>query len=327
MATVSHLPHVVANVLVAQAAAELTRDSERMPEVGPSFRDATRVAGSNPAIWGDIFASNREAVAAAIEDAARRLARRRRADPQRRCRGARRLARRRRAPSAAACSRPSSPAGPLRRAAGRRRQPAGHGRRAGAGPRRGRGQHRGHGAAPGAGHASGAISLWVAGEEQAAARPRAGPRPRPHRDRRRRRRTETMARFEPSGPLRGSLRPPADKSISHRAALIGAMARGPDRDRGLPRLRRHPLDPRRGRRRSAPRSRASPTLASTRAISDPRRRPARRRARRDRRRQRRHPAAPAAGLARGAGAGASGRSTATTRSGAGRSTASPTRCG
>ena len=31
-------------------------------------------------------------------------------------------------------------------------------------------------------------------------------------------------RFEPSGPLRGSLRPPPDKSISHRAALIGAMS-------------------------------------------------------------------------------------------------------
>jgi 3-phosphoshikimate 1-carboxyvinyltransferase len=33
-------------------------------------------------------------------------------------------------------------------------------------------------------------------------------------------------RFEPSGPLRGSLRPPADKSISHRAALIAAMGEG-----------------------------------------------------------------------------------------------------
>ncbi len=33
-------------------------------------------------------------------------------------------------------------------------------------------------------------------------------------------------RFEPSGPLRGSLRPPADKSVSHRAALIAAMAEG-----------------------------------------------------------------------------------------------------
>jgi prephenate dehydrogenase len=73
MATVSHLPHVLANVLAAQAAAELTHDSERMPEVGPSFRDATRVAGSNPAIWGDIFTSNRDAVVAAIDDAVARL--------------------------------------------------------------------------------------------------------------------------------------------------------------------------------------------------------------------------------------------------------------
>lgn len=33
-------------------------------------------------------------------------------------------------------------------------------------------------------------------------------------------------RFEPAGPLRGSLRPPPDKSVSHRAALIAAMAEG-----------------------------------------------------------------------------------------------------
>ncbi len=73
MATVSHLPHVVANVLVNQAAADLGRDFERMPEVGPSFRDTTRVAGSNPAIWGDIFSTNRDAVAAAVEGVAARL--------------------------------------------------------------------------------------------------------------------------------------------------------------------------------------------------------------------------------------------------------------
>jgi prephenate dehydrogenase len=73
MATVSHLPHVLADVLAAQAAAELMRDSERLPEVGPSFRDATRVAGSNPAIWGDIYAANAEAVAEAIDDAIARL--------------------------------------------------------------------------------------------------------------------------------------------------------------------------------------------------------------------------------------------------------------
>jgi 3-phosphoshikimate 1-carboxyvinyltransferase len=39
-------------------------------------------------------------------------------------------------------------------------------------------------------------------------------------------------RFESAGPLRGELRPPPDKSISHRAALIGAMAEGPTRISG-----------------------------------------------------------------------------------------------
>jgi 3-phosphoshikimate 1-carboxyvinyltransferase len=34
------------------------------------------------------------------------------------------------------------------------------------------------------------------------------------------------ARFEPVGPLRGTLRPPPDKSVSHRAALIAAMGEG-----------------------------------------------------------------------------------------------------
>ena len=36
-------------------------------------------------------------------------------------------------------------------------------------------------------------------------------------------------RFEPSGPLSGELTAPADKSISHRAALLGAMASYPVR--------------------------------------------------------------------------------------------------
>ena len=36
-----------------------------------------------------------------------------------------------------------------------------------------------------------------------------------------------MTRFAPSGPLRGAYVPPADKSISHRAALFGAMAGEP----------------------------------------------------------------------------------------------------
>jgi 3-phosphoshikimate 1-carboxyvinyltransferase len=41
-----------------------------------------------------------------------------------------------------------------------------------------------------------------------------------------------MTRFDPAGPLRGSLRPPPDKSVTHRAALLGAMADGPTRITG-----------------------------------------------------------------------------------------------
>ena len=73
MATVSHLPHVVANVLVQEANDTLAAEGERIPEVGPSFRDTTRVAGANPAIWADIFATNSEAVATGIEAVAERL--------------------------------------------------------------------------------------------------------------------------------------------------------------------------------------------------------------------------------------------------------------
>jgi prephenate dehydrogenase len=73
MATVSHVPHVIANVLVQEAAAAASEESERLPEVGPSFRDTTRVAGANPAIWADIFSTNREAVAREIDAVAERL--------------------------------------------------------------------------------------------------------------------------------------------------------------------------------------------------------------------------------------------------------------
>ena len=63
MACVSHLPHVLANVLVNQAAGLLgDGESRRLPAVGPSFRDATRVAGANSAIWTDIYISNRAAL-------------------------------------------------------------------------------------------------------------------------------------------------------------------------------------------------------------------------------------------------------------------------
>jgi prephenate dehydrogenase len=74
MASVSHLPHVLANVLVGQASGLLSEQGERMPATGPSFRDATRVAGASTAIWRDIYLANADALRAAIDDAIARLA-------------------------------------------------------------------------------------------------------------------------------------------------------------------------------------------------------------------------------------------------------------
>ncbi|MBV9465996.1 MAG: prephenate dehydrogenase/arogenate dehydrogenase family protein, partial [Solirubrobacterales bacterium] len=73
LAAVSHLPHVLANVLVSQAAQTLAAGGERLPATGPSFRDATRVAGAPSAIWTDIYLSNRDVLATEIEHTIERL--------------------------------------------------------------------------------------------------------------------------------------------------------------------------------------------------------------------------------------------------------------
>jgi prephenate dehydrogenase len=73
LAAVSHLPHVLANVLVAQAGEALPGGAERLTATGPSFRDATRVAGANSGIWTDIYLSNADALTDRIDDAIARL--------------------------------------------------------------------------------------------------------------------------------------------------------------------------------------------------------------------------------------------------------------
>jgi len=73
VATVSHLPHVLANVLVGQAAC-VAGDDHSLPATGPSFRDTTRVAGANPALWPDIYLANADALVEAIDAAAAALA-------------------------------------------------------------------------------------------------------------------------------------------------------------------------------------------------------------------------------------------------------------
>ncbi len=73
LAAVSHLPHVLANVLVAQAAQTLAAGDERLPATGPSFRDATRVAGAPSRVWRDIYLSNRDALSGEIAATIERL--------------------------------------------------------------------------------------------------------------------------------------------------------------------------------------------------------------------------------------------------------------
>ena len=69
LANVSHLPHVLANVLVEQAGQVLAEGGERLPATGPSFRDATRVAGSSSGVWSDIYLSNADALTEAVDRA------------------------------------------------------------------------------------------------------------------------------------------------------------------------------------------------------------------------------------------------------------------
>jgi prephenate dehydrogenase len=73
VATFSHLPHVLSNLLAVQGAERLLGEGEALPHVGPSFRDATRVAGANTAMWADIYRANRLAIVAELREYARRL--------------------------------------------------------------------------------------------------------------------------------------------------------------------------------------------------------------------------------------------------------------
>lgn len=74
LAEVSHLPHVLANALVSQAADSHSAPDGGVTVIGPSFRDVTRVAGANTSIWKDIYLTNRDALAPAIDDMIARLA-------------------------------------------------------------------------------------------------------------------------------------------------------------------------------------------------------------------------------------------------------------
>jgi prephenate dehydrogenase len=73
VAVVSHLPHVIANVLIAQAQDTLPAGVHAVSSAGPSFRDATRVAGAPAEIWTDIYTTNADMLALAVDDMIARL--------------------------------------------------------------------------------------------------------------------------------------------------------------------------------------------------------------------------------------------------------------
>ena len=75
VAVFSHLPHVLANVLASQAAGRLADHGDALSQVGPSFRDMTRVAGANSEIWTDIYRANRAAIVEEISHFRRELER------------------------------------------------------------------------------------------------------------------------------------------------------------------------------------------------------------------------------------------------------------
>ena len=69
VARTSHIPHILSTVI-----AHLVKGNKNVqPVVGSGFRDMTRVADGRPEIWRDICLTNRDAVAAGLDEVIRQL--------------------------------------------------------------------------------------------------------------------------------------------------------------------------------------------------------------------------------------------------------------
>ncbi|SFW19284.1 prephenate dehydrogenase/arogenate dehydrogenase family protein [Nitrosovibrio sp. Nv17] len=67
LAAVSHLPHMLAFLLMNHASSGTGRTDDPLPFAGSGFRDFTRIAGSSPEMWRDICLANREALLREID--------------------------------------------------------------------------------------------------------------------------------------------------------------------------------------------------------------------------------------------------------------------
>ena len=67
VAFISHLPQVVSTALMALAATEEADEPEILLLAAGGFRDLTRLAASDPALWSEILAANADQIAAALD--------------------------------------------------------------------------------------------------------------------------------------------------------------------------------------------------------------------------------------------------------------------
>ena len=67
VALASHVPHLLAGALMNQAAEAAREDAVLLQLAAGGFRDMTRIAAGDPAIWPDVLFENRDAVTATID--------------------------------------------------------------------------------------------------------------------------------------------------------------------------------------------------------------------------------------------------------------------
>lgn len=73
VAIASHVPHLLAGSLMNEASLVAEEDAVLLQLAAGGFRDMTRVAAGDPAIWPDILFENREAIAQSLDSLEQRL--------------------------------------------------------------------------------------------------------------------------------------------------------------------------------------------------------------------------------------------------------------
>ena len=217
---------MLANVVVNQAGATRVEGHEPLANAGGSLRDMTRIAGANPRMWIDVFLDNADAVRAGLAEHRRRIEEVEAALERRDARLHRRAGSARRRPTDAACSQAAyGDAGALQRVqvhvADRPNVLAEIMQAFGAARIDIRDFELDH-ISPEQG---GTLTLLVSGEDEA-------------------HRAEALLesqgygvvvsagrrmKIEPAARIDGHIAVPGDKSVSHRALLIGALTEGETR--------------------------------------------------------------------------------------------------